>query len=121
MLRREHNAMVAKILSDPEASENDKFVALTMLRNAEVASKGQLPFCQDTVPLSFTAKRPVCIHGCDDAEYLSKGVYLTYTTDNLRYSQNAPLTMYEEVNTAAICPLRLISTPKKAMNITSCL
>ncbi|WP_303424559.1 fumarate hydratase, partial [uncultured Muribaculum sp.] len=48
MLRREHNAMVAKILSDPEASENDKFVALTMLRNAEIASKGQLPFCQDT-------------------------------------------------------------------------
>ena len=48
MLRREHNQMVAKILHDPEASENDKFVALTMLRNAEVASKGQLPFCQDT-------------------------------------------------------------------------
>ena len=48
MLRREHNEMVAKILKDPEASENDKFVALTMLRNAEVAAKGQLPFCQDT-------------------------------------------------------------------------
>lgn len=91
MLRREHNAMVAKILSDPEASENDKFVALTMLRNAEVAAKGQLPFCQDTgTAIIHGEKGQDVFTGCDDAEKLSKGVYLTYTTDNLRYSQNAP-------------------------------
>ena len=57
MLRRSHNEQVAKILSDPEASDNDKYVALTFLRNAEVASKGVLPFCQDTVRQSSTAKR----------------------------------------------------------------
>ncbi|MFG6385304.1 MAG: fumarate hydratase [Muribaculaceae bacterium] len=108
MLRREHNAMVAKILSDPEASENDKFVALTMLRNAEVASKGQLPFCQDTGTAIVHGEKGQCVYtGCDDAEYLSKGVYLTYTTDNLRYSQNAPLTMYEEVNTGCNLPAQV--------------
>ena len=96
----EHNEMVAKILSDPEASENDKFVALTMLRNAEVAAKGQLPFCQDTGTAIVHGEKGQCVYtGCDDEEKISKGVYLTYTTDNLRYSQNAPLTMYDEVNT----------------------
>lgn len=108
MLRREHNAMVAKILSDPEASENDKFVALTMLRNAEVAAKGQLPFCQDTgTAIIHGEKGQYVFTGCDDAEKLSKGVYLTYTTDNLRYSQNAPLTMYEEVNTGCNLPAQV--------------
>lgn len=108
MLRREHNAMVAKILHDPEASENDKFVALTMLRNAEVASKGQLPFCQDTgTAIVHGEKGQFVFTGCDDAEYLSKGVYETYTTDNLRYSQNAPLSMYEEVNTGCNLPAQV--------------
>lgn len=108
MLRREHNAMVAKILSDPEASENDKFVALTMLRNAEVACKGQLPFCQDTGTAIVHGEKGQCVYtGCDDAEYISKGVYETYTTDNLRYSQNAPLTMYEEVNTGCNLPAQI--------------
>lgn len=91
MLRREHNEMVAKILSDPEASENDKFVALTMLRNAEVAAKGQLPFCQDTgTAICHGEKGQNVYTGCDDEERISEGVYITYTTDNLRYSQNAP-------------------------------
>ena len=108
MLRREHNAMVAKILSDPEASENDKFVALTMLRNAEVAAKGQLPFCQDTgTAICHASKGQFVFTGCNDEEKISHGVYLTYTTDNLRYSQNAPLTMYEEVNTGCNLPAQI--------------
>ncbi|MDE5632018.1 MAG: fumarate hydratase, partial [Muribaculaceae bacterium] len=108
MLRREHNAMVAKILADPEASENDKFVALTMLRNAEVAAKGQLPFCQDTgTAICHASKGQFVFTGCNDEEKISHGVYLTYTTDNLRYSQNAPLTMYEEVNTGCNLPAQI--------------
>ncbi len=108
MLRREHNEMVAKILSDPEASENDKFVALTMLRNAEVAAKGQLPFCQDTgTAIIHGEKGQQVWTGCNDEEFLSHGVYDTYTTDNLRYSQNAPLNMYDEVNTGCNLPAQI--------------
>ena len=108
MLRREHNEMVAKILNDPEASENDKFVALTMLRNAEVAAKGVLPFCQDTGTAIIHGEKGQNVYtGCDDAEKLSKGVYDTYTTDNLRYSQNAPLNMYDEVNTGCNLPAQI--------------
>ncbi|MDE6497786.1 MAG: fumarate hydratase, partial [Muribaculaceae bacterium] len=108
MLRREHNAMVARILADPEASENDKYVALTMLRNAEVAAKGQLPFCQDTgTAIVHGEKGQYVFTGANDEEYLSKGVYDTYTTDNLRYSQNAPLNMYDEVNTGCNLPAQI--------------
>lgn len=108
MLRREHNQMVAKILSDPEASANDKYVALTMLRNAEIAAKGQLPVCQDTgTAIVHGEKGQYVFTGCDDAEKLSKGVYETYTTDNLRYSQNAPLNMYDEVNTGCNLPAQI--------------
>ncbi|MCM1071557.1 MAG: fumarate hydratase [[Clostridium] fimetarium] len=108
MLRREHNLMVAKILNDPEASDNDKFVALTMLRNAEIAAKGQLPFCQDTgTAIVHGEKGQLVYTGCDDEEMLSHGVYDTYTTDNLRYSQNAPLNMYDEVNTGCNLPAQI--------------
>jgi len=108
MLRREHNEMVAKILHDPEASENDKYVALTMLRNAEIASKGQLPFCQDTGTAIIAAHKGQRVFtGCNDEEMLSKGVYQTYTEDNLRYSQNAPLNMYDEVNTGCNLPAQI--------------
>lgn len=108
MLRREHNQMVAKILYDPEASENDKFVALTMLRNAEIAAKGQLPFCQDTGTAIVMGKKGQNVYtGGHDEEYLSHGVYDTYTTDNLRYSQNAPLNMYDEVNTGCNLPAQI--------------
>jgi len=108
MLRREHNEMVAKILHDPEASKNDKYVALTMLRNAEVAAKGQLPFCQDTgTAIIHGSKGQNVYTGGGDEERLSKGVYLTYTTDNLRYSQNAPLNMYDEVNTGCNLPAQI--------------
>jgi len=108
MLRREHNKMVASILADPEASKNDKFVALTMLRNAEVAAKGQLPFCQDTGTAIVHGEKGQFVYtGADDEEYLSHGVYKTYTTDNLRYSQNAPLNMYDEVNTGCNLPAQI--------------
>ena len=108
MLRREHNEMVAKILHDPEASENDKFVALTMLRNAEVAAKGQLPFCQDTGTAIIIGKKGQNVYtGGGDEEQLSHGVYDTYTENNLRYSQNAPLTMYDEVNTGCNLPAQM--------------
>ena len=108
MLRREHNEMVAKILNDPEASENDKFVALTMLRNAEVSSKGVLPFCQDTgTSICSAYKGQQVWTGCDDEEKISEGVYKTYTENNLRYSQNAPLTMYDEVNTGCNLPAQI--------------
>ncbi len=108
MLRREHNEMVARILHDPEASANDKYVALTMLRNAEIAAKGQLPFCQDTgTAIIHGSKGQNVWTGCNDEEKLSHGVYKTYTEDNLRYSQNAPLTMYDEVNTGCNLPAQI--------------
>ena len=96
MLRRSHNEQVAKILSDPEASDNDKYVALTFLRNAEVAAKGVLPFCQDTgTAIIHGEKGQQVWTGYCDEEALSLGVYKTYTEENLRYSQNAPLNMYD--------------------------
>ena len=108
MLRPEHNEMVAKILHDPEASENDKYVALTFLRNAEVACKGKLPFCQDTgTAIIHGEKGQQVWTGCDDEEALSLGVYKTYTEENLRYSQNAPLNMYDEVNTKCNLPAQI--------------
>ncbi len=108
MLRREHNQLVAKILHDPEASANDKYVALTMLRNAEVASKGQLPICQDTGTAVVIGKKGQNVFtGGGDEEAISKGVYKTYTEDNLRYSQNAPLNMYDEVNTGCNLPAQI--------------
>jgi len=108
MLRREHNELVAKILTDPEASENDKFVALTMLRNADVAAKGVLPFCQDTgTAICAAYKGQQVWTGCNDEEKISEGVYKTYTENNLRYSQNAPLNMYEEVNTGCNLPAQI--------------
>lgn len=108
MLRREHNEMVAKILHDPEASDNDKYVALTMLRNAEIAAKGVLPFCQDTGTAIIIGKKGQNVYtGGHDEELLSKGVYDTYTQDNLRYSQNAPLNMYDEVNTGCNLPAQI--------------
>ena len=108
LLRRSHNLQVAKILSDPEASDNDKYVALTFLRNAEVAAKGQLPICQDTgTAIVHGEKGQQVWTGFCDEEAIAKGVYLTYTQDNLRYSQNAPLNMYDEVNTRCNLPAQI--------------
>jgi fumarate hydratase class I len=108
LLRRAHNEQVAKILSDPEASDNDKYVALTFLRNAEVAAKGQLPICQDTgTAIVHGEKGQHVWTGYCDEEAIAKGVYKTYTEENLRYSQNAPLSMYEEVNTRCNLPAQI--------------
>lgn len=108
LLRREHNEQVAKILTDPEASDNDKYVALTFLRNAEVAAKGKLPFCQDTGTAIIHGEKGQHVWtGFCDEEALSKGVYKTYTEENLRYSQNAPLNMYDEVNTRCNLPAQI--------------
>lgn len=108
LLRTEHQQQVAKILSDPEATPNDKYVALTFLRNSEVAAKGILPTCQDTGTAVIVGKKgqQVYTEGCDE-EALSKGVYQTFTEDNLRYSQNAPLNMYDEVNTGCNLPAQI--------------
>ncbi len=107
-LRPRHNEQVAAILEDPEASDNDRAVALAMLRNAEIAAQGVLPICQDTGTAIVMAKKGQHIWtGCDDAEQLSAGIFSTYTGDNLRYSQNAPLTMYDEVNTGDNLPAQI--------------
>ena len=108
LLRRAHNEQVAKILSDPEASDNDKYVALTFLRNAEVSAKGKLPLCQDTgTAIIHGEKGQQVWTGFCDEEALSLGVYKTYTEENLRYSQNAPLDMYNEVNTRCNLPAQI--------------
>ena len=108
LLRRAHNEQVAKILNDPEASENDKYVALTFLRNAEVACKGKLPLCQDTgTAIIHGEKGQQVWTGYCDEEALSRGVFDTYTQENLRYSQNAPLNMYDEVNTKCNLPAQI--------------
>ena len=108
LLRPEHQKQVAKILDDPEASENDKFVALTFLRNAEISAKGVLPFCQDTGTAIIIGKKGQQVWtGANDEEALSHGVYNTFVNENLRYSQNAPLNMYDEVNTGCNLPAQI--------------
>ncbi|MEA5082133.1 MAG: fumarate hydratase [Dysgonamonadaceae bacterium] len=108
LLRPEHQEQVAKILGDPESSENDKYVALTFLRNAEISAKGVLPFCQDTGTAIIVGKKGqrVWTNG-NDEEALSQGVYNTFVNENLRYSQNAPLNMYDEVNTGCNLPAQI--------------
>ncbi|MEG0253501.1 MAG: fumarate hydratase, partial [Muribaculaceae bacterium] len=108
LLRRAHNEQVAKILSDHEASENDKYVALTFLRNADVSAKGKLPLCQDTGTAIIHGEKGQHVWtGYCDEEALSLGVYKTYTEESLRYSQNAPLNMYDEVNTKCNLPAQI--------------
>lgn len=107
-LRPAHLKMVADILDDPDASENDKSVALTMLRNAEVAAGGILPFCQDTGTAIVVGKKGQAVWtGGGDEEALSRGVFDCYTQENLRYSQNAPLSMWDEVNTGCNLPAQI--------------
>jgi fumarate hydratase class I len=108
LLRPEHNEMVAKILADPEASMNEKGVAIAMLRNAEVAAKFVLPLCQDTGTATIVGKKGQQVWtGVKDEEYLSKGVYKTYTEENLRYSQTVALDMYKETNTGTNMPAQI--------------
>lgn len=108
MLRTEHVKQVAAILDDPEASDNDKYVALTMLRNAEISAKGVLPFCQDTGTATIVGKKGQQVWtGGGDAVALSKGVYNVYTEENLRYSQTIPLDMYKEKNSGTNLPAQI--------------
>jgi fumarate hydratase class I len=108
LLREKHLKQVAAILDDPEASDNDRYVALTMLRNAEVSAEGILPFCQDTGTATVIGKKGQHVWtGADDAEFIARGVFETYTQENLRYSQNAALDMFKEVNTGTNLPAQI--------------
>ncbi|MGC3999231.1 MAG: fumarate hydratase [Anaeromyxobacter sp.] len=107
-LRPEHNEQVAKILRDPEASPNDKGVAMAFLRNAEISARGELPVCQDTGTATVVAKKGQQVWtGVKDEKYLSQGVYETYVNQNLRYSQTVALDMYEEINTGTNLPAQI--------------
>ncbi|MFC0179704.1 class I fumarate hydratase FumA [Thorsellia kenyensis] len=108
MLRTSHQKQVASILHDPEASDNDKYVALQFLRNSEIAAKGILPTCQDTGTAIIMGKKGqgVWTGGGDEAA-LSKGVYDAFINNNLRYSQNAPIDMFKEVNTGTNLPAQI--------------
>ncbi len=107
-LRTDHLRQVAAILDDPEASANDRYVALTLLKNAEIAAEGILPMCQDTGTAAIMAKKGQEVWtGANDAEWLSRGVYECYTRENLRYSQTAPLDMWHEVNTGTNLPAQI--------------
>lgn len=106
-LRPAHLNQVAAILDDPDASDNDRMVALTMLKNADVASAGVLPFCQDTGTATILGKKGHAVWSSGDEAALSKGVYNAYTENNLRYSQNAALNMWDEKNTNTNLPAQL--------------
>jgi fumarate hydratase class I len=108
MLRTKHLQQVAAILDDPEASQNDRYVALTLLKNAEIAAGGILPMCQDTGTAAVFAKKGQQVWtGANDAEWISKGIYECFTKENLRYSQTAPLDMWQEVNTGTNLPAQI--------------
>ncbi len=108
LLRPGHLAQLAAILEDPEASPNDRFVAVELLKNANIAAGGVLPGCQDTgTAIIWGTKGERVITDSDDAEALSRGVFDTYQTSNLRYSQLAPLTMFDEINTENNLPAQI--------------
>lgn len=107
-LRPSHMEKLSKVLKDPQASDNDRFVALTMIRNQVVSAEGQLPTCQDTGTATIVAKKGGQVWtGADDAEHLSKGVFNTYRDCNLRYSQVVPLKMFEEKNSGTNLPAQI--------------
>ena len=108
LLRPGHLAQLAQILEDPEASANDRFVAVELLKNANIAAGGVLPGCQDTgTAIIWGTKGERVITDVDDAEVFSRGVFDTYQTSNLRYSQLAPLTMFDEQNTGNNLPAQI--------------
>ncbi len=115
-LRPAHLSQLRKIIDDPESSGNDRFVALDLLKNVNISAGGVLPMCQDTgTAIVMGKKSEGVLTGTDDAEWISRGVYDAYTKLNLRYSQLAPLTTYEEKNTGTNLPaqIELYSTPAK--------
>ena len=108
LLRTSHLQQLANILKDPEASDNDRFVALDLLKNAGISAGGVLPMCQDTGTAIVKAKKGQRVFtGGGDDEAISRGIYNTYQTSNLRYSQLAPLSMFEEVNTDTNLPAEI--------------
>lgn len=107
-LRTSHLQQLRNILDDPEASDNDRFVALDLLKNSAIAAGGVLPMCQDTGTAIIKGKKGQFVFtGGGDEEAIARGVYNTYLTSNLRYSQMAPLTMYDEVNTGNNLPAEI--------------
>ena len=108
LLRTRHLEQVAAILTDPEASANDRYVALTLLKNAEISAEGILPFCQDTGTAIVIGKKGEQVWtSANDAAALSRGIYECYTQENLRYSQTAPLDLWREVNTGTNLPAQV--------------
>jgi fumarate hydratase class I len=117
LFRPGHLAQLRRILEDPEASENDRFVALEMLKNANVSAGMVLPSCQDTGTAIVIGKKGQDVFtGVNDEEWLSRGIFDTYVNTSLRYSQMAPLSMYEEKNTGSNLPaqVELYATPGDA-------
>jgi len=107
-LRPEHLKQIASIFKDKKASNNDKYVALTLLKNANVAAGGVLPMCQDTGTAIVLAKKGSYIWtNFDDEEFITKGIWKAFKTNNLRYSQLAPISMFEEVNTKTNLPAQI--------------
>ncbi len=121
LLRPAHLAALKSILDDPEASDNDKFVAYDFLKNANIAAGGVLPMCQDTGTAIIMGKkgRLVFTDGDDEAA-LAEGARDAYLKRNLRYSQLAPISMFEEKNTATTCRRRSRSTPRARTPTSSC-
>ena len=108
LLRSKHLQQLANILDDPEASDNDRFVALDLLKNANIAAGGVLPMCQDTGTAIVKAKKGQYVFtGGGDERAIARGIFDTYQTSNLRYSQMAPLNMYDEVNTGNNLPAEI--------------
>ena len=107
-LRERHNRQVADILKDPRSSDNDKYVARAMLENAVISAEQVLPFCQDTGTATCVAyKGEQVLTASDDAALISEGVYEAYRNNHFRYSQTAPLSMYEEINTKNNLPAQI--------------
>ncbi len=113
-LRTAHLQKLNDILKDPEATDNDRFVAYNLLQNAVIAAEGQLPSCQDTGTAIVLAKKGEDVYtGVDDAEFLSKGIFNTYQERNLRYSQIVPISMFEEKNSGSNLPAQIDIYAKK--------
>ncbi|MCZ8145946.1 fumarate hydratase [Flavobacterium sp.] len=114
MLRSSHLQKLRNIIDDPEATDNDRFVAHNLLQNAVVAVSGELPSCQDTGTAIVMAKKGENIYtGADDAEWLSRGIFNTYQNRNLRYSQIVPISMFEEKNSGSNLPAQIDIYAKK--------
>ncbi|WP_449400211.1 fumarate hydratase [Chryseobacterium wanjuense] len=114
MLRSSHLESLRRIIDDPEATDNDRFVAYNLLQNAAVAVEGALPSCQDTGTAIVMGKKGENVYtGVDDGEYLSKGIFNTYQKRNLRYSQVVPLTMFDEKNSGSNLPAQIDIYAKK--------